>query len=263
MRTKALRGLKITDEQEGRVQAVFATLNVKDKDGDVTVNGAFENGSEVRISAYNHASWGPGVLPVGKGVIREVGDEAILDSQFFLSTAAGKDTFTTIKELGDLVEWSYGYDILEAEPGQKDGQNVQILKRLKVHEVSPVLLGAGENTRTLFAKAASLSVETEQDAAALESGDAPKGTKLVDHLTETTEAVKTAVNRLVAVKALRAEDGKRLSDDATSSAKALLAEAERIRDVLTIEPQINQEWVKQQHLLSRALELRARGGATP
>lgn len=260
MKTKALRGLKITDETEGKVQAVFATLNVKDKDGDVTTPGAFENGAQVRISAYNHASWGPGMLPVGKGVIHEHGDEAILDSQFFLNTQAGKETFQTVKELGDLAEWSYGYDILDAEPGQKDGEDVQFLKRLKVHEVSPVLLGAGENTRTLFAKAATLSVETDADATERDGEGAPKGIKLLDHLHDTIKAVETAVDRLATVKALRAEDGKRLSDETTSAAKVLLAQAERIREVLTIEPQTNSEWVRHQHLLSRATELRARGG---
>jgi phage head maturation protease len=147
--TKALRGVKATSE--GRVTAVFATLGVVDSDGDVTLPGAFENGAPVRISAYNHTSWA-GALPVGKGTISERGNEAILDGQFFMDTQAGRETFTTVRQLGALGEWSYGYDILEAEPGTHDSQRVQFLKRLKVHEVSPVILGAGIDTRTVAAK---------------------------------------------------------------------------------------------------------------
>lgn len=150
MFTKALSGLKITDASEGRVQAVFATFDVKDHDGDVTLKGAFGN-QQVRISAYNHKSWS-GALPVGKGTISETGDGAVLDGQFFVNTTHGADTFETVKQMGDLQEWSYGYDVDDSERGTKDGAPVRFLKALTVHEVSPVLLGAGLGTRTLAAK---------------------------------------------------------------------------------------------------------------
>jgi len=148
---KALTGVEIKDADQGLVRAVFATLNVVDSDGDVTVKGAFEDDAPVRISAYGHTSWG-GALPVGKGVIREVGDEAILESQLFLNTSAGREHFETIKQMGPLMEWSYGFDIVEADNGEHEGQKVRFLKKLKVHEVSPVLLGAGVDTRTLAVK---------------------------------------------------------------------------------------------------------------
>lgn len=149
MNTKQLRGLKVSDE--GEVEAVFATLNVVDLDGDVTKPGAFEKGAAVKISAWNHGSW-DSQMPVGRGVIREVGNEAILEGKFFLDTTSGRDTFNVVKESGDLVEWSYGYDIVESGPGTVDGHNVQFLEKLKVHEVSPVILGAGIATRTLATK---------------------------------------------------------------------------------------------------------------
>jgi HK97 family phage prohead protease len=147
--------VKVTDESKGEVEAVFSTLNVIDKDKDVTLPGAFGD-QTVRISAYNHASWS-GELPVGKGTIRETGDEAILTGKFFMDTTKGRDTFHVIKNLGELMEWSYGYDILKRSEGKwpkgdEKGQDVQFLESVKVHEVSPVILGAGENTRTLSAK---------------------------------------------------------------------------------------------------------------
>lgn len=150
---KALSGVKITDASEGRVQAVFATFNVKDLDGDVTLPGAFDDGAAVRISAYNHTSWGA-ALPVGKGVISQTQTEAILDGQFFMNTTVGRDTFETVKQMGDLQEWSYGYDVDDSSEGQLDGEAVNFLKKLKTYEVSPVLLGAGIGTRTLAAKSA-------------------------------------------------------------------------------------------------------------
>jgi hypothetical protein len=150
MDTKTLHGLKVSSK--GEIEAVFATLGVVDHDGDVTKPGAFGK-QNVRISAYNHGSWS-GALPVGKGTISEVGNEAILNGKFFMSTTHGRDTFETVKESGDLMEWSYGYDILAASPGQQDGRDVQFLEELNVIEVSPVILGAGIDTRTLSAKSA-------------------------------------------------------------------------------------------------------------
>lgn len=153
MHTKSLRGVEIKNADKGEVTAVFSTFDVIDSDMDVTVAGAFEDGAPVRISSYNHTSWG-GMLPVGKGTIRQTKNEAILEGEFFMDVAAGRDTFTVVKEMGDLQEWSYGYDPVEFSFGEFDGQQVRFLNKLKVHEVSPVMLGAGVGTRTLAAKSA-------------------------------------------------------------------------------------------------------------
>ncbi|MEV2277715.1 HK97 family phage prohead protease [Nocardiopsis sp. NPDC049922] len=151
MDVKTLRGVEIKDADKGIVQAVFSTFDMIDHDGDVTLPGAITDGAPVRISSYNHTSWG-GALPVGKGVVRVRDNTAVLEGQFFMGTTHGRDTFETVKQMGALQEWSYGFDIEDAEPGERDGQRVRLLRRLKVHEVSPVLLGAGIGTRTLATK---------------------------------------------------------------------------------------------------------------
>jgi HK97 family phage prohead protease len=152
---KAVTGgvrFKANSDETGEFSAVFATLNVIDKDGDVTLPGAFKNGQEVLISAYQHTSW-QGALPVGRGKIREVGDEAIVEGKFYINTTHGLDAYRTVKQNDDLQQWSYGFDTEEAAPGTFEGRDVQFLKALDTHEVSPVLIGAGENTRTLAVKA--------------------------------------------------------------------------------------------------------------
>jgi hypothetical protein len=65
----------VQDLGDGIVEAVFATLNVVDLDGDIMVPGAIGN-QDVIVSAYNHATW-KGALPVAKGRVREVGNEAV------------------------------------------------------------------------------------------------------------------------------------------------------------------------------------------
>lgn len=129
----------------GAFVATFSTLNVIDRDGDVTVPGAFKDGQAVRISAWGH-NWG--ALPVGKGTIRSDDERAWVEGQFFLDTAHGEQTYRTVKNLGELQEWSYGFDVLAAEPGTFDGRDVRFLRGLDVFEVSPVMIGAGVDTRT-------------------------------------------------------------------------------------------------------------------
>ena len=111
MKTKLFRApleLKEGSEETGEFQAIFATLNVIDHDGDVTVPWAFEEGQKVRISYWGHR-WRD--LPVGKGVIHSDGEKAWVDDAFFLDTEAGRETYRTVKNLGELQEWSYGFDV--------------------------------------------------------------------------------------------------------------------------------------------------------
>jgi phage head maturation protease len=193
MHKKSLTGVEIKDETKGEVRAVFATMNVKDKDDDVTRPGAFGS-QRVVISAYSHKSW-EGALPVGKGTISEQGDQAVLDAQFFMDTTHGRDTFNTVRALGDQGEWSYGYDVLESEPGDHEGKSVRVLKSMKVYEVSPVLRGAGEGTRTVSAKQYSdgckAYTQAERDAMA-KSGEAmPDGSYPIKTRDDVQAAIDT------------------------------------------------------------------------
>lgn len=211
--TKTLARVEVKDADKGTVAAVFATFNVKDKDGDVTVPGAFTDGADVVISAYGHTSW-EGKLPVGVGTIRTTKSEAVLDGEFFLDTTGGADTFTAVKRLAarGLGEWSYGYDAVKFSFGEHDGDRVRFLEEQKVHEVSPVLLGAGVNTRTLAAKSAGMRFGEHGSAV----------------LTEVRELVKRATD----VMALRAEKGKTLSAESTALLEELDTELKALRAVL-------------------------------
>lgn len=164
MRHKSFIGtvLKL-DDNTGTVEAVFARMNVKDHDGDVTLPGNFEDGAHVRISAFNHKSW-QDALPVGRGTIHEDGDDAVLRGKFFTNTTHGKDTYLTVKGLSEnpgIQEWSYGFDPIDSGPGTFDGESVNLLRKSKVHEVSPVLLGAGIGTHTRSVKSLTDMTDSE------------------------------------------------------------------------------------------------------
>lgn len=204
MDNKQFSRVEIKDADKGEVSAVFATFNVIDKDGDVTLPGAFKDGAEAPISAYGHQSWS-GALPVGVGRIRTTATEAIFDGKFFLDTTHGRDTFVTVKELArrKLGDWSYGYDSVGDYRGEFKGKQVRFLPEQVVHEVSPVLIGAGVNTRTLATKGRGMVTATEVDEkveykAAIRPHDTPSTARAWD-----AAAVVSAITDDVSVSDLR------------------------------------------------------------
>lgn len=210
MNTKSLTRVEIKDADKGEVSVVFSTLGVVDSDTDVTLPGAFEDGAKVKISSYGHTSW-QGRLPVGKGVIREVGNEAVMEGKFFLDTTDGRDTFAVVKELGEDQEWSYGYDAVKFSYGDHQGQQVRFLEQLKVHEVSPVLVGAGVGTRLLTAKS---------------------GLKFGEHLESVVADVDALITRAADVVALRAEKGKSISEESAQGLARLDESVKRLSALL-------------------------------
>lgn len=150
---------------DGEVRSVFATFNVVDKDGDVTLPGAFIEGQAVRLlPAHDWRHYA-----IGKGHISTDYQRATFNGTFNLKTTAGRDWYEAVKDLGAMQEWSYGFDILESEPGTMDGRKVRVLKAVRVHEVSPVTLGAGMGTETLSIKSGSLT-EAIEHASSLVTG---------------------------------------------------------------------------------------------
>ncbi|MET7718017.1 hypothetical protein [Streptomyces sp. NPDC005407] len=133
---------------EGKVVAVICKLGEIDKEGDIVRRGSVGT-QRVVISDWNHSSHGEN-KPVGRGVIKEQGDELVFSGEFFLATDAGRDAFGTLKEAPELIAWSIGYDVLDSTTGGMTGAR-RILTRLKIREVSMCLISAG-SSRTLSVK---------------------------------------------------------------------------------------------------------------
>lgn len=134
----------------GHVRAVFATLDVVDHDGDILTKGAIPDNAPVVISGFNHEAWQAGAWPIGKGTVRVQGNQAILNGQLFLNTDAGAEAYELLAQLGDLAEWSFGFNIVDPD---RDAKGHRIIRQVDLFEVSPVLKGAGVGTRTMALKA--------------------------------------------------------------------------------------------------------------
>ena len=143
-------------DDAGRGLARIATLSAVDHDGDTYAKGAFgwKDGGEQWVSilpAHDRKA-----MPLGKARVYEEGDAAYAELHLNLNTEAGRNWHQTLKfdlEKGRSVqEWSYGFGVVEYSREKRDGEKVRVLKKIDIHEVSPVLRGAGKGTGTLSMK---------------------------------------------------------------------------------------------------------------
>lgn len=152
--TKTLLVEKMDDAGHGLAR--IATLSAVDHDGDTYAGGAFgwkENSEQwvPILPAHDRTA-----MPLGKARVYEDSSTAFAELHLNLETAAGKDWQSHLKF--DLAtgrpaqEWSYGFGVVDAAYEQRGDERVRILRKLDVHEVSPVVRGAGAGTTTLAMK---------------------------------------------------------------------------------------------------------------
>jgi HK97 family phage prohead protease len=97
-------------------------------------------------------------MPIGKGRIKEDDGKATFDGEFFMDTDSGQEAYKIVKNMGDMQQWSFGYRVNDAETApfksadSENEQDARYLKDLTVFEVSPVLVGANQETYTMAIK---------------------------------------------------------------------------------------------------------------
>ena len=214
---KSFRGGEVKDLDAGIVTAVFSTFGVVDLDGDIVEPGAIKPGP-VRVSAYGHGSWGrdgAALLPVGRGTINTDNEKAWAEMQFFMDTTHGRDTFNTIKGMGELQEWSYSLRNIKAVYEEINGRTVRRIKSVDVHEVSPVLMGASIGTGTVSVK---------------------EGLPFQEHVAAVLADVMQLNERTQQIVALRSLKGKAVSEGALEQLDLLRGQLRALEELLVAEP---------------------------
>jgi HK97 family phage prohead protease len=173
------------DAPAGSIQAVFSTFNVVDRAGDVVVPGAILDGVELGMT-WAH-DWSK---IIGKGITRTDATHAIFDGQLFLDSAVGAEAYATMRAMGDLMQYSWGFSITDAAPGTINGEPVRYIKGTELYEVSPVLIGEGRDTQTLSLK---------------------HGTRFYDQVDAVQAAVEDLIDRARSLADLRLKEGRVLS----------------------------------------------------
>ena len=182
---------------------MFSNFNEVDSDGEVVLPDSIKSGfGENGVAMVWAHDWKD---VVGRGQIVQDDKRAVFKGQFIMDTERGRDAYNTVKAMGDLQQWSFGYEVLESENGmfQKDAGTeieVRFLKDVKVWEVSPVLVGANQNTHTLSVK--------EKEAK-------PTGKKFSEEVENVLNTLTSLVKRARELTALRLSKDKTLSEEAT------------------------------------------------
>jgi prohead serine protease len=212
-RTKTLRlPLDFKDAPDGHAIAAIVHFDAVDLDGDVVLKSAWPTGEALPIQpSHDWTSYA-----IGEGKTGVKGDWGTVELDFFTETTAGRDWYLSAKRRGDRQQWSFGYQVLEAEPGVKDGMPVQFLKKLKLLEASPVMLGAQPASHTMAIKAG--EVTTAIYTGAITAG-APltatitttDGMPFADQLDAALAAVRDVAGRSKSLADLRSKEGRTLS----------------------------------------------------
>jgi phage head maturation protease len=171
--TKSLLVEKMDDAGHGIAR--LATLAEIDHDGDTYDPGAFawkDGGGQwvPMLPAHDRRA-----MPFGKSRVYEDAGTAYAELHLNLETSAGKEWHSALKF--DLAtgkpaqEWSYGFGVVDATYEQRGDDRVRRLKKLDVHEVSPVIRGAGVGTATLSMKSRGGTFAEQIDAVVAELDD--------------------------------------------------------------------------------------------
>lgn len=195
--------------EAGEFEAVIATLGVIDSDGDIIQPGAFKGADSVSIlPTHNSQS-----VPLGKGRIEERGDQAVVVGKMNLDTQPGREWHSHLKfdmeNPPARQEWSFGFMIEDSASETRDGQEIRLLKSLDVFEASPVLLGAGVNTRTLAVKQ-----------------------RFAEQIDTCLAEIERIAERAGEIAEMRAAKGKTLSADRKAQLAALVEKAEKLRNAV-------------------------------
>ena len=235
------------------IEAVFSLFETIDSDNDVTKANALRSGytgNKVPL-VWNH-DWSK---VIGRGVIETDNQKAVFKG-YFLNTEAGKEAYETVKAMQDMQQFSYGFQVMKSTKGthiDSKGEEVpvRVLEDVKVWEVSPVLVGAQQNSFVQAlksglqtfddvdteseevkqdeeeskydkctygkdgncAKEKDLNISSETDASVSKSSQ--QGMRLGDHAVTSLEELKAFTERIEDLALLRNSEKKTLSSKST------------------------------------------------
>ncbi|WP_432137646.1 HK97 family phage prohead protease [Streptomyces sp. bgisy154] len=147
----------------GEFTALVAVFGNEDSVGDVVMPGAFtadldrwkSQGDPIPV-IWSH-DWGDPFSHIGSVTdAKETPAGLLVTGRLDLDNPKAEQVFRLLKGRR-VTQFSFAYDIEDGGWGERDGREVYELRKLKIHEVGPTLLGANQETELLAAKAASVA----------------------------------------------------------------------------------------------------------
>ncbi|WP_411102450.1 HK97 family phage prohead protease [Streptomyces sp. cmx-4-9] len=143
----------------GEFTALVSVFGNEDSMGDVVMPGAFaddlarwqQSGDPIPV-IWSH-DWGDPFSHIGHVTeARESAGGLLVTGQLDLENPKAQQVFRLLKGRR-VTQMSFAYDIEDGGWGERDGREVYELRKLRIHEVGPCLVGANQETELLAAKA--------------------------------------------------------------------------------------------------------------
>ena len=222
------------------IEAVFSLFDTIDSDNDVTKANSLRSGytgNKVPL-VWNH-DWSK---VIGRGIIETDNQKAVFKG-YFLNTEAGKEAYETVKAMQDMQQFSYGFQVLKSSKGthiDSKGEEVpvRVLEDVKVWEVSPVLVGAQQNSFVQALKSGLQTfddVETESEEVKQDDEESKYGkcTYEKDGKCAKEKDLKISSETDASI-SKSSQQGMRLGEHAVASLEELKAFTERIEDLASL-----------------------------
>lgn len=182
----------IGDDDSGLFQAYASVFNNVDSYGDMVIPGAFidslkEYGSQGQgIPLYWRHRMDDPFMNLGATTEAREDDKGLwTESQLDLTNETAMQVYKLLKE-ERVRQMSFAYDILEAawvERKPEDGGSYYELRKLRIHEISIVPVGANQETEILAVKSArdaAIAALTDDRRKADEPEPTPNGSASVE-----------------------------------------------------------------------------------
>ena len=209
MKTKNLSAqVKAVGDDLGEFEAIVAVFGNVDSGGDVIVKGAFadtlsewsDSGDPIPV-VWSHDSNDP-FSHIGSVLEASETDTGLLvKGQLDLDNPKAAQVFKLLKGRR-VTQFSFAYSVLDGGPVQKDGETYFELRRLKLYEVGPTLVGMNQATELLSAKSDDVDAKAGRVLSA-------KNVELVNDAISAADSLKSALKALL--------DGAAPNDDGKAS----------------------------------------------
>jgi len=221
------------------IEAVFSLFDTIDSDNDVTKANALRSGytgNKVPL-VWNH-DWSK---VIGRGIIETDNQKAVFKG-YFLNTEAGKEAYETVKAMQDMQQFSYGFQVMKSTKGthiDSKGEEVpvRVLEDVKVWEVSPVLVGAQQNSFVQALKSGLQTfddVDTEFEEVKQDDEESKYGKCTYEKDGKCAKEKDLKISSETDASVSSSQQGMRLGEHAVTSLEELKAFTERIEDLASL-----------------------------
>lgn len=154
--------VKIVDEEQGIIEAYVSVFGNVDSYHEVVEKGAFADFLKENFPRYPKGVWAHDwAVPIAKTIeAREDERGLFIKGKLIKGVQKADEAYLLLKE-GVITDFSFGFQVDEADVDPETG--IRYLKKIRIYEWSPVLVGANPEAMLVGVKADGQEAEPKPD----------------------------------------------------------------------------------------------------